>query len=90
MKARGTVKVNEKFTLKDVGLVEHLKYNLLSVSQLLDVGLEVRFKKNASCVLDSNGSLVCATSSIGRVFQADFVVSPSSHKCLVAQSSSEP
>ena len=89
VKARGAVKVNEKFTLKDVGLVEYLKYNLLSVSQLLDVGLEVRFKSNASCVLDSSGSLVCGISRIGRVFQADFAGSPGSHKCLFAQSSSE-
>jgi hypothetical protein len=32
----GVIKVNNHFTLKDVALVEKLRYNLLSVSQLLD------------------------------------------------------
>ena len=32
--AKGTVRVNNKFMLKDVALVSKLKYNLLSVSQL--------------------------------------------------------
>ncbi|BAH94780.1 Os10g0188500 [Oryza sativa Japonica Group] len=33
--ATGSVKVSDKFTLNDVALVENLKYNLLSVSQIL-------------------------------------------------------
>ena len=32
VKAKGMVSVSESFTLKDVALVEHLGYNLLSVS----------------------------------------------------------
>ena len=56
------VKVNEIFTLKYVALVEHLGYNLLSVSQLLDEDLEVRFKRDTSRVLDSSGALICRIS----------------------------
>ena len=48
VKAKCMIKVNESFTLKDVALVEHLRYNLLSVSQLLDEDLEVHFKRNTS------------------------------------------
>jgi hypothetical protein len=33
----GVVKVNDHFTLNDVSLVDRLRYNLLSVSQLVDV-----------------------------------------------------
>ena len=51
--AKGTVRVNENCLLKDVALVSKLSYNLISVSQLLDEGFEVRFKKCASRVLDS-------------------------------------
>jgi hypothetical protein len=55
----GTVKVSEYVTLQRVSLVKSLGYNLLSVSQLLDEGFEVRFKMGYSPVLDSRGDLVC-------------------------------
>jgi hypothetical protein len=37
------IKVNDCFTLKDVALVDRLRYNLLSVSQLCDADLSVLF-----------------------------------------------
>jgi hypothetical protein len=40
----GTVKMSDSVTLWGVSLVNSLGYNLLSVSQLLDEGFEVRFK----------------------------------------------
>jgi hypothetical protein len=49
----GTVKVSESVTLWHFSLVKSLGYNLLSVSQLLDEGFEVRFKTGCSRVLDS-------------------------------------
>jgi hypothetical protein len=49
----GTVKVSEFVTLRRVSLVNSLGYNILSVSQLLDEGFEVRFKTGCSRVLDS-------------------------------------
>jgi hypothetical protein len=39
----GIIKVNDFFTLNDVALVERLRYNLLSVSQLVDFDLRVLF-----------------------------------------------
>jgi hypothetical protein len=42
--SRGTIWVNESFVLKDVALVSNFHFNLLSVSQLLQDGFEVRFK----------------------------------------------
>jgi hypothetical protein len=51
--SRGTIHVNESFVLKDVTLVLNLHFNLLSVSQLLQDGFEVRFKTGLSRVLDS-------------------------------------
>jgi hypothetical protein len=49
-KVLGTVviKVNDHFTLNDVTLVDKLKYNLLSVSQLIDADLDVLFHKTGS------------------------------------------
>jgi hypothetical protein len=66
------VKVNDHFTLNDVTLVDRLRYNLFSVSQLMDADLHVLFRKSDLRVLDSTGNLVCRVSRIGNVFHADF------------------
>jgi hypothetical protein len=61
----GVIKVNDYFTLNDVALVDRLRYNLLSVSQLVDVDLSVTlFRKSDSHVLDSSGSRVCGISQL--------------------------
>ena len=64
--------MNDRFILKDVALVDKLRYNLLSISQLLNDGYETHFKKNACYVLDSTGELVFGISRVGRIFGADF------------------
>jgi hypothetical protein len=85
----GIIKVNDFFTLNDVALMDRLRYNLLSVSQLVDANLSVLFYKSDSHVLDSFGKRVCGISHIGYVFQADFSFAQSSLRCLILQSSSE-
>jgi hypothetical protein len=85
----GIIKVNNKFTLKDVALVDKLGYNLLSVSRLIDDDLDVLFRKSGFKVLDSRGDLVCGISCIKKVFQAEFSFAQSSMKCLISRSSSE-
>lgn len=57
MTAKGTVRVNNNFILKDIALVSKLRYNLLSVSQLLDEGLVVRFMSGECRVLNSSVSM---------------------------------
>jgi hypothetical protein len=42
----GVIKVNDGFTLNDVALMDRLRYNLLSVSQLCDADLSVLFCKS--------------------------------------------
>jgi hypothetical protein len=83
------IKVNDCFTLNDVALMDRLRYNLLSVSQLYDADLSVLFHKSDSHVLDSSGKRVCGISRIGNIFQADFSSAQSSLRCLISQSSSE-
>jgi hypothetical protein len=68
----GVVKVNDYFTLNDIAFVDRLRYNLRSVSQLMDADLHVLFQKSDSRVLDSAGNLVCGVSQIENVFQANF------------------
>jgi hypothetical protein len=85
----GVIKVNNCFTLNDVALVDRLRYNLISISQLCDTDLTVLFRKSDSHVLDSFGKCVCGISRIGNVFQDDFSSAQSSFGCLILLSSSE-
>jgi hypothetical protein len=80
----GAIKINDCFTLNVVTLVDRLRYNLLSVSQLCDVDLSVLFCKSDSHVLDSSSKHVCSISHIGNVFQADFSSAQSSLRCLIS------
>jgi hypothetical protein len=80
----GNIKVNDYFTLNDVTLVDRLRYNLLSVSQLCDANLSVCFHKSDSHVLDSSGKRVYGISHIGNVFQTDFSSAQSSLRCLIS------
>jgi hypothetical protein len=66
-----------------------LRYNLFSISQLVDADLHVLFWKSDSRVLDSAGNLVCDVSQIRNVFQADFSLAQSSLSYLLPQSSFE-
>jgi hypothetical protein len=85
----GVIKVNDHFTLNDVALVDKLKYNLLSISQLVDANLDVLFHRTDSRVLNSSGNLVFGISRMGKIFQADFSFAQSFMKCFISQSSSE-
>jgi hypothetical protein len=85
----GVIKVNDCFTLNDVALVDRLRYNLLSISQLCDADLSVFFRKSDSYVLDSSGKRICGISRIGNIFQANFLSTQSSLRCLISHSSSE-
>jgi hypothetical protein len=64
----GVIKVNDCFTLNDVALVDRLRYNQLSVSQLCDADLSVLFHMSDSHFLDSFSKRVCGISCIGNVF----------------------
>jgi hypothetical protein len=85
----GIIKVNDCFTLNDVALVDRLRYNPLSISQLVGADLSVLFYMSDSHVLDSSDKRVCGISHIGNVFQADFSFAQSSLMCLILQSSFE-
>jgi hypothetical protein len=71
----GTVMVSESVTLQCVSLVKFLGYNLLTVSQLLDEGFEIRFKTGFSHVLDSRGDHVCTIVPEGQIFSEPIFLS---------------
>ncbi|WVZ70241.1 hypothetical protein U9M48_018921 [Paspalum notatum var. saurae] len=61
----GSVSLSAKLSLREVAFVQNLGFNLVSVSQLLVEGFEVRFKKGACCVLDAEETLVCSLLPFG-------------------------
>jgi hypothetical protein len=69
--SEGEIKVSDKITLRHVALVQSLRYNLLFVSQLLDVGFEVWFQLGGSQMLESRGDLVYMVAPECQVFRAD-------------------
>jgi hypothetical protein len=64
------IKENDHFTLNFVTLMDKLKYNLLSVSHLVDADLDVLFRKSDSQVLNSSGKLVCDISRLKKILSS--------------------
>ncbi|WVZ88848.1 hypothetical protein U9M48_035316 [Paspalum notatum var. saurae] len=54
----GSISLSAKLSLREVAFVQNLGFNLVFVSQLLDEGFEVHFKKGACYVLNAEETLV--------------------------------
>jgi hypothetical protein len=65
----GIIKVNDHFTLNDVALVDKFRYNLFSVSQLVDDDLDVLFKNLVLAFLILLASLCVAFLALKRFFK---------------------
>jgi hypothetical protein len=78
------IKINDYFTLNDAALVDKLRYNLLSVSQLVDADLDVLFHMSTPQVLDISGKLVYDIPGLKKIFQDDFSFAQSSVKCFIS------
>ncbi|WVZ58376.1 hypothetical protein U9M48_008655 [Paspalum notatum var. saurae] len=85
----GSVSLSAKLSLREVAFVRNLGFNLVSVSQLLDEGFEVSFKKGACCVLDAEETLVCSLLPFGQVFRVDLTSVFGPARCLVASPSAD-
>ena len=85
----GSVSLSTKLSLREVAFVWNLGFNLVSVSQLLDEGFEVRFKKGACCVLDAEETLVCSLLPFGQVFRVDLTSVSGPARCFVASPSAD-
>ena len=58
IKGKGSIKLTEKISCDNVYYVEGLNYNLLSVSQLGNIGCKVEFENKIAKIYDSQGSLI--------------------------------
>ncbi|WVZ52636.1 LOW QUALITY PROTEIN: hypothetical protein U9M48_003676 [Paspalum notatum var. saurae] len=79
----GSVSLSAKLSLREVAFIWNLGFNLVSVTQLLDEGFEVCFKKGACRVLDAEETLVCSLLPFGRL---DLTSLSGPVRCLVASS----
>ncbi|WVZ53355.1 hypothetical protein U9M48_004314 [Paspalum notatum var. saurae] len=85
----GSVSLSAKLSLREVAFVQNLGFNLVSVTQLLDEGFEVHFKKGACHVLDAEETLVCSLLPFGQVFRVDLTSVSGLARCLVASPSAD-
>ncbi|WVZ88947.1 hypothetical protein U9M48_035414 [Paspalum notatum var. saurae] len=85
----GSVSLSAKLSLREVAFVQNLGFNLVSTSQLLDEGFEVRFKKGACCVFDAEETLVCSLLPFGQVFRVNLTSVSGPARCLVASPSAD-
>lgn len=58
IKGKGSIKITEKISCDNAYYVEGLNYNLLSVSQLGNIGCKVEFENRIAKIYDSNGKLI--------------------------------
>jgi hypothetical protein len=65
----GVIKVNVSFTMNDVALVDRLRYNLLSVSQLCDADLSVLFPSLICVFLILLASVIVASPALEMFFK---------------------
>ncbi|WVZ52207.1 hypothetical protein U9M48_003290 [Paspalum notatum var. saurae] len=76
----GSVSLSAMLSLSEVAFVRNLGFNLVSVSQLLVEGFEVRFKKGVCCALNAKETLV---------FRVDLTSASGPARCLVASPSAD-
>ncbi|KAL8146620.1 hypothetical protein AgCh_004375 [Apium graveolens] len=68
---KGTIG-NDRFAISNVRLVDGLKYNLISVSQLTDVGHKVKFDKDVCYIGTKSNEFALVAKRKGNIFVLDF------------------
>ena len=58
IKGKGGIKLTKNISCDNAYYVEGLNYNLLSVSQLGNIGCKVEFENRTTKIFDSHGSLI--------------------------------
>jgi hypothetical protein len=70
----GIIKLSDHFTMNDVALVDKLRYNLLSISQLVDADLDVFFANLIIMFLTLLASVFVASLILVKSFKLIFLV----------------
>jgi len=67
----GVIGKGSSFNIKNVLLVEGLKHNLVSISQLCDKGFKVMFEPNSCLIYDACGSIVLIDKRLNKIYLLD-------------------
>ncbi|XP_019229251.1 PREDICTED: uncharacterized protein LOC109210303 [Nicotiana attenuata] len=80
----GTIPFNNNYDITEVYLVDGLKYNLLSISQLCNSGYEVKFKKTGCVIEDEIGKTILPGKKYGNVYILNGFENIDGHICLTS------
>jgi len=64
----GVIGNGSSFNIKNVLLVEGLKHNLISISQLCDKGFKVMFEPNNCLIYDAHGRIVLIGKRVNNIY----------------------
>ena len=71
--------------IENVFLVDKLKYNLVSISELCDKGYRINFEKYKCFIFDYSNNVIYTENRIANVYKIDIVSSFNGGNCLVAK-----
>ena len=67
--------LNDKIRCGDAYWVQRLKYNLLSISQLNNIGHKIEFQNDKGKIYDGNKNLICTgEQTIGNLFHLNHTI----------------
>jgi len=81
----GVIGNGSSFNIKNVLLVEGLKHNLISISQLCDKGFKVMFEPNSCLIYDAHGSIVLIGKRVNNIYLLDLHHASFSIHCLLTK-----
>jgi len=79
----GVIGNESSFNIKNVLMVEGLKHNLISISQLCDKGFKVKFEPNNCFIYDAYGSIVFIVKRVNNIYLLDVHHASFSIHCLL-------
>lgn len=88
VKGEGVIKISTTHTdatLRKVLYVPDICANLLSVSTLVELGLELKFAGNGCVISDADGAIQATATKVGKMYRLD--VQASSGSCFAAKNS---
>jgi len=81
----GVIGNESSFNIKNVLLVEGLKHNLISISQLCDKNFKFMFEPNNCLIYDACGSIVLICKKVNNIYLLDLHHASFSIHCLLTK-----
>jgi len=79
----GVIRNGSSFNIKNVLLVEGLKHNFISISQLCDKGYKVVFEPNHCLIFDTCGSIMLVGKRVNNIYLLNLHHASNSLQCLL-------